>query len=75
METLRESKARRRPGGSCLHGHNREDRIAGIERTVCMDCGHVSLDFRETAVDETRLDRRRFARRQEAETGLRVDQP
>jgi hypothetical protein len=77
MEMLREPKAVRRwpMSGACAHASTRQDRIAGIERSVCLDCGHVSLDFRETAIDVTRLDRRRFARRQEAETSLRLDQP
>jgi hypothetical protein len=77
MEALQEPRyVRRRPmSGACPHARTRQDRIAGIERSVCLDCGHVSFDFRETAIDVARLDRRRFARRQEAETGLGVDQP
>ncbi|MFO7549576.1 MAG: hypothetical protein R6X29_12015 [Acidimicrobiia bacterium] len=77
METLREPKAIRRwPGmGSCAHANTRDDNVAGIRRSVCVECGHVSLDFRESAVDEGHLDRRRFARRQEAESGLSLDQP
>jgi hypothetical protein len=51
----------------CKHSHRIVVRTAGMERTVCESCGHVSFEARADALNEVK--RSDFARASEADVG------
>lgn len=50
----------RRASHGCGHDTTETHRVAGVERSVCPSCGHVSFDLQP--LEDREIERERFAR-------------
>lgn len=50
----------RRASDTCGHTATETHRVAGVVRSVCSSCGHVSFDL--DPLEDREIDRERFAR-------------
>lgn len=53
----RQSIGNRRSSEKCPHDNVQTSASAGLQRRVCLDCGHVAIAYVSDVVDTTWLDR------------------